>query len=507
MPDIRRNQIEHFPIKGVFEPDYFVLSNIDTVMLDFLKHVVMALPEYLTISMFAFFHHPTVEKNNHIFFRWFVNNPSIGPLDKDLMNNFQKYDSNECVGFNLAAQNPNTALSASFLQELSAKLKSQKYHAIKDIDLKLKNKRKTEKVERVKKAGFWLINNPSRFKGFTDPLVNKNTTYSIYYPLLISNRLVGLFAVDSIAQNLDNILTNPKNPSREKFEAVLRLMNITIECIFKSYYSQLDNPPTNDLDNYFWKRNDECLVFGPTFLNELKILLCKGFGSYDRYQLYDKSIKCYFVSYWDANGIKQINDHLSSHATGTEIIRTVGEWIYECFNDIKKKIGLKFWIVRWGGDEFIVIAAGNKQLSLKERQFINGTLSTMLRSHIKKSLSPLIIQIKKWKRCLNIKGSKKTIEDVLRRVGLSGGWSWCNKGKNIVLDDAKDNAEKTMYVAKAITKGPFGGKIGCVALEFNSTVNEYHKFLDDNNRSSRKIEKLLNQIANQIKNVKNDKEF
>lgn len=473
---MKQKKLNSFPLKGVFEPDYFKIPQVDRAILDFMRHIVMSLADFLSITMFVFFHHPTVVDGERVFFRWFSWRLDI---NKELIDLFEKAIPKEKIAINLK-ESKNT-LGTEFLQKLSKKLETEDYINIKKLDgFKLKDNKGLMCINRIPRGDFWLIHEPDKFELFYETLYK--TAWTVYYPLFLSDRLIGLFIVDGIDREIGKSLNKKNNKFRLQLEAIHNLVNITIHGVFKSYYSCLEDPPSGvQLGGFFFKRNDEGLVFSPVFLTELRNLFLKmmfEIKNRKRRQFYNPLI-CQFVSYWDVNGIKEINDRLSSHATGNEVIRTMSRWIYDSFREIITKSNLnpkpKFWVIRWGGDEFIVVLASEKKLLQNERDCINSLLRDKLDNFIHDNIEPLIEELCQWKDALCIKGSNNEMKEILKRIGISGGWSWCTDGKK--FDEARNQAERAMYVSKSLFKGPLSGRYGCIALEFNQDIANYGNFL------------------------------
>ncbi|MHC4752242.1 MAG: nucleotidyl cyclase domain-containing protein [Planctomycetota bacterium] len=372
-------------------------------------------------------------------------------------------------------------------------------------------KGRTKSIHREKKALFWLIEDPDEFEAFQDTLDPAVTSWSVYHPLFARDRLIGLFAVDGMDEHVGASLKQ-ETKERARLEAVLRSVDITIDSIFKSYYSYLEEPPKNvKIEDTFLERwNDDCLVFSPAFLPEIKRYLSPSLQSKSSKltKYHYKPIKCELISYWDANGIKQINDRLSSHETGNEVIRVVGRWVHDSFSEIVTEMNkasfrkgdsalCHFWVVRWGGDEFIVIVASQGELGAEQREKVNEFLRDRLDQRIRNELPDFCSHLCSWKKALCHQIHEQEMRRVLEAIGVSGGWAWCEpagqrrESFEQLYKDALIKAEEAMYIAKAVVKGPLGGRGKCaVALEFNKEMDLYRNFLKDIGGSERIPEDL-----------------
>lgn len=247
-----------------------------------------------------------------------------------------------------------------------------------------------------------------------------------------------------------------------------------MKSLFKAYYSQLDEPPGGVVvEQEYSERNDECLVFTPAFLTTLREdFLARKSPFYEKHNL---ALVCYI----DANGIKEINDRLKSHATGNEVIRAIGRWIHDNFKDLFEKNSLlensRFWVVRWGGDEFIIMVATKNAFNNQQRQDFETQLRTSLHQLIDQKVPVLIKGLQAWRGVLCPNKSDREMEDVLKRVGAAGGWSWTDRTLN--YEGARNQAERAMYVAKSIMKYQLAPE-GAVLLG-TKDIDKYTSFLED----------------------------
>ncbi len=140
------------------------------------------------------------------------------------------------------------------------------------------------------------------------------------------------------------------------------------------------------------------------------------------------------------------------------------------------KKDILFWIIRWGGDEFVVVMASTQDFKSQERKEINSWLGDEIHNIFYKNKNDFIEAIKNWGQELCKDKTEEDINNVLNNIGIAGGWSWCNNEDNDPFKSARDNAEKAMYVAKVVSKGPLLGQRDCVALEYTDEIEKYRGF-------------------------------
>jgi len=474
------------PLRGLFEPAYFTLPNVDKIICDFLKKTILERQDGQIVAMLAFFHQPYCNKDNDgIFYRWFTWNRKL-KLKEDILSQFQYKNEKEGIAFN-CSHRTNT-LAANFLKIFADELEKSRPNSIRELKLKKKKNKNKNKINRTSKISslnnsrMWLIENPSMYVGFTEPLQNTTTEWSLYYPIFVSNRLAGLFAIDGESSHISRKLKEEKN-ERQKLLASLSLLELSIGCIFKAYYTQLEHPPCSaTLTSSYWNRSEETYIFTPAFLAELLSTYMYN-GRNSRYNATLPTAE--LISYWDANGVKSINDTLGSHPTGNEIVRSVGRWLHDGFREILREANILeksyFWVIRWGGDEFIVILVANPTLTSKEKNKIKDMLGKLpncqVGNIINKQLQSVVGEIteKSWRNGLRIKKTSAEIEKVLKLVGISGGYSWCKDNTRDAYENALAEAEKAMYIAKFLMKNKdMKGSHG-ICYRFSEETEEYMK--------------------------------
>lgn len=445
------------PLKGLFDPSCFTLPEIDTTICNFLKNTVLSKREGQIVSMLAFFHYPqNTAHESSIFYRWFTWTEDL-KMKGNILNKFHFINTKERIALNYSKCTK--TLAAQFMKILSNKLKQSKPNNIKKLALKRNGKSHIVESLKGSRSRLWLIEDPASFDGFTETLEGAKTQWSLYYPIFVSDRLAGLFVIDGENPQVARNLKSSKK-ERQVYLTDLSLLELSIECIFKAYYTQLELPPSNvDLTATYWDRSEEAFVFTPAFLDEL---LRTYLFNDKQCEYYKTPPKVYLVSYWDVNGIKAINDTLSSHPTGNEIIRSVSRWLHDGFLDLLKKAKIldksKFWVTRWGGDEFIVILAIHKNLKRDEKIKVQSLLHKLPECHvgsfIKRRLRLAIAELtsRSWLKGLSIKKSDAEVTKVLKRVGISGGFSCCKDNTKTAYDNARDEAENAMYIAKQLMK-------------------------------------------------------
>ncbi|MEE8186742.1 MAG: hypothetical protein V3T99_03655 [Nitrososphaerales archaeon] len=462
--------LQCYPVYGTLEPRFFTLPEVNKRMASFLSEIIFLVQHYLTVSVLAVLRHPElVVGNRDVFFPAFTWNTKFD-LDDNFRSNFNaEFPPNfdpERHSFLINVEfDPEKSLASEFLRKMRDSLKGgmelQDIERLNGFELTT-GKHKT--ISRVN--GFWLIENPVEFKNFTNTLKGHKTEWTFYYPLRISNRLVGLFAVDSIAplkelkDDLEMRVTSgkmkpiagQKSDALGKLEAVAKMVEMTVESIFQSYYTQLETPPENmTLSKQYWKRSEEGFVLSPAYLNEVnKTPIIETLDGLK----YEMRI----VYFFDANGIKKINDGIK-HTAGTEVIRSVGRWIYESFRQVIAELTLeqscRFWVIRWGGDEFIVTFATEDGDRVDLTEF-EDTLNSTLRKTVLKGIRALIteLSLKKWLREFQQQKDTrnpvdaKTVKDKLNKVGIAGGYAYFDKEYR----DTRDKAEDAMYTAKELMK-------------------------------------------------------
>jgi GGDEF domain-containing protein len=194
------------------------------------------------------------------------------------------------------------------------------------------------------------------------------TVATFIRPVIVRGVLLGLFCVD-VAHGRDGGDNDAQTDSSgwlNQFTEGLNSLGIGIEATLgacsKAYYTHLD-PSTLPANTARGEPDSPILsaAFLETLMSEVEHRNVAALNGCAMGYLF-----------FDNNDLKKVNT-IGNYECGTEIIRATGEWITEgirewtgTFTDteqgsLRERLdnAPQFWLVRWGGDEFIAVIAGS----------------------------------------------------------------------------------------------------------------------------------------------------
>jgi diguanylate cyclase (GGDEF)-like protein len=247
--------------------------------------------------------------------------------------------------------------------------------------------------------------------------------------VLDGERIFGAFGID--------LQTAPNDEQTSALLLLLDTFGLILSGLYHSYYSDLDPPPPAVAQTMgpHWPWESAARVLGRSYLEEIQgRTITEG-----RCPVGD-SKQC-LILYGDGNGIKQLNDTYG-HETGNEVIRVLGAVLWRSSRETCSESALckGAVVVRWGGDEFVVVVALTAVEHIK-------AVAKILEVHIEKNLDQAV---KELEGALTTGlGRNVTLHGF---VGISIGWSCWNGEQCQKFDEARGAAEDAMYVSKITGK-------------------------------------------------------
>jgi hypothetical protein len=196
----------------------------------------------------------------------------------------------------------------------------------------------------------------------------RGTLATFVKPLIVRDVLLGLFCVDIAAAPAseagEKAAETAPLASLEQFTKGLVSLGVGIEATLgacaKAYYTHLDRSTVRESVEVARETPILSAAFLETFISEVEHRRAVALTT------------CAFAYlFFDNNELKLVNT-VGNYECGTEIIRATGQWITrgirrwaEQYNDtgegtLRDRLDSapQFWVVRWGGDEFIAVVAG-----------------------------------------------------------------------------------------------------------------------------------------------------
>jgi GGDEF domain-containing protein len=286
---------------------------------------------------------------------------------------------------------------------------------------------------------------------------------------------------------------------RERLAAALDLFELSVEALYKKYYSQPEYGVPKvcekqwqacaDLQQLWPLWDSSGVVYSPAFRAELLETVLERSDTVKASQAKGGTVAPfvrefqpgYLLGYFDANGLKELNDSLS-HLVGNEAIRAVGRWLHDAFwtqpvgQDGQSladggKLHVRAWVIRVAGDEFEVIiafpvgSAGGQPATGDPAKAWEKAIRSQVTSFIGKTPSPhdelfrglaaLHAQLLPSNTRAREQSTDISCFGPVRKLGIAGG-IYLNMGSNGVdlvdHDIAFKHAERAMYEAKSIMK-------------------------------------------------------